>query len=30
VADIDFYKRAQIAPSDLALGGVAEFADLDR
>jgi hypothetical protein len=27
--DRDFYKRAQIAPSDLALGGVAEFGDLD-
>lgn len=27
--DEGFYKRAQIAPSDLALGGVAEFADLD-
>ena len=27
--DIGFYKRAQIAPSDLALGGVAEFGDLD-
>jgi Queuosine salvage protein len=27
--DNDFYKRAQIAPSDLALGGVAEFSDLD-
>jgi hypothetical protein len=27
--DHGFYKRAQIAPSDLALGGVAEFADLD-
>jgi hypothetical protein len=27
--DTDFYKRAQIAPSDLALGGVAEFSDLD-
>src|SRR4029079_3565210 len=27
--DVGFYKRAQIAPSDLALGGVAEFADLD-
>jgi hypothetical protein len=27
--DTGFYKRAQIAPSDLALGGVAEFADLD-
>jgi putative queuosine salvage protein len=27
--DTDFYKRAQIAPSDLALGGVAEFGDLD-
>jgi putative queuosine salvage protein len=27
--DSGFYKRAQIAPSDLALGGVAEFDDLD-
>jgi hypothetical protein len=27
--DRGFYKRAQIAPSDLALGGVAQFADLD-
>jgi putative queuosine salvage protein len=27
--DSGFYKRAQIAPSDLALGGVAEFSDLD-
>jgi hypothetical protein len=27
--DTGFYKRAQIAPSDLALGGVAEFGDLD-
>jgi hypothetical protein len=27
--DEGFYKRAQIAPSDLALGGVAEFADVD-
>jgi hypothetical protein len=27
--DAGFYKRAQIAGSDLALGGVAEFADLD-
>lgn len=27
--DSGFYKRAQIAPSDLALGGVADFADLD-
>jgi Potential Queuosine, Q, salvage protein family len=27
--DEGFYKRAQIAPSDLALGGVAEFDDLD-
>jgi hypothetical protein len=25
-----FYKRAQIVPNDLALAGVAEFADLDR
>lgn len=29
-ADTGFYKRAQIAGSDLALAGVAEFADLDR
>jgi hypothetical protein len=28
--DAGFYKRAQIAASDLALAGVAEFADLDR
>jgi hypothetical protein len=28
--DRGFYKRAQIAPSDLALAGVAEFGDLDR
>ena len=27
--DRGFYKRAQIAASDLALGGVAEFGDLD-
>jgi Potential Queuosine, Q, salvage protein family len=27
--DEGFYKRAQIVPSDLALGGVAEFSDLD-
>jgi hypothetical protein len=27
--DTGFYKRAQIAPSDLVLGGVAEFDDLD-
>jgi hypothetical protein len=27
--DEGFYKRAQIAPSDLALGGVAEFDDID-
>jgi hypothetical protein len=27
--DVGFYKRAQIVPSDLALAGVAEFADLD-
>jgi hypothetical protein len=27
--DAGFYKRAQIAGSDLALGGVAEFGDLD-
>jgi hypothetical protein len=29
-ADRGFYKRAQIVASDLALAGVAEFADLDR
>ncbi len=29
-ADRGFYKRAQIAASDLALAGVAEFGDLDR
>ena len=29
-ADAGFYKRAQIVPSDLALAGVADFADLDR
>lgn len=29
-ADRGFYKRAQIAASDLALGGVASFRDLDR
>jgi hypothetical protein len=29
-ADVGFYKRAQITASDLALAGVAEFADLDR
>jgi len=29
-ADHGFYKRAQIAPADLALAGVARFADLDR
>ncbi|MBA3327668.1 MAG: hypothetical protein H0T43_05140 [Solirubrobacterales bacterium] len=29
-ADRGFYKRAQIVPSDLALAGVAEFADLGR
>jgi hypothetical protein len=29
-ADRDFYKRAQIVPSNLALAGVAEFDDLDR
>ncbi len=29
-ADRGFYKRAQIAASDLALAGVAQFADLDR
>ena len=28
--DRGFYKRAQIAPSDLALAGAAEFDDLDR
>jgi hypothetical protein len=28
--DPGFYKRAQIVPSDLALAGVAQFADLDR
>ena len=28
--DRGFYKRAQIAPSDLTLAGVAEFSDLDR
>lgn len=28
-ADVGFYKRAQIAASDLALGGVARFGDLD-
>ncbi len=28
--DRDFYKRAQIVASDLALAGVASFADLDR
>ncbi|MGA3361224.1 MAG: queuosine salvage family protein [Solirubrobacteraceae bacterium] len=28
--DRGFYKRAQIAPADLALAGVAEFRDLDR
>ena len=28
--DRGFWKRAQIVPSDLALAGVAEFADLDR
>jgi hypothetical protein len=28
--DVGFYKRAQIVSSDLALAGVAEFADLDR
>jgi putative queuosine salvage protein len=28
--DRGFWKRAQIAPSDLALAGVAEFPDLDR
>jgi hypothetical protein len=29
-ADQGFYKRAQIVPSDLALAGLAQFADLDR
>jgi hypothetical protein len=29
-ADVGFYKRAQIVPNDLALAGVASFADLDR
>jgi hypothetical protein len=29
-ADRGFYKRAQIAPADLALAGVARFDDLDR
>lgn len=29
-ADVGFYKRAQIAASDLAFAGVAEFSDLDR
>ena len=29
-ADAGFYKRAQIAPSDLALAGIGDFADLDR
>ena len=29
-ADRGFYKRAQIAAADLALAGVADFADLDR
>jgi putative queuosine salvage protein len=28
--DTGFWKRAQIVPNDLALAGVAEFADLDR
>ena len=28
--DTGFWKRAQITPNDLALAGVAEFADLDR
>lgn len=28
--DVGFYKRAQIAASDLALGGVARFGDLDE
>jgi hypothetical protein len=29
-ADTGFYKRAQIAAQDLQLGGIAEFADIDR
>jgi Potential Queuosine, Q, salvage protein family len=29
-ADAGFWKRAQIAPNDLALAGVASFSDLDR
>jgi hypothetical protein len=29
-ADVGFFKRAQIVPSDLALAGVASFSDLDR
>jgi hypothetical protein len=29
-ADTGFWKRAQITPNDLALAGIAEFADLDR
>jgi hypothetical protein len=29
-ADVGFWKRAQIVPSDLALAGVASFYDLDR
>jgi hypothetical protein len=29
-ADTGFYKRAQIAAADLAVGGVAEFTDLDK
>ena len=28
--DINFWKRAQIVPADLALAGIAEFDDLDR
>jgi hypothetical protein len=28
--DRGFWKRAQIVPNDLALAGIAEFADLDR
>jgi hypothetical protein len=28
--DVGFWKRAQIVPNDLALAGVAEFADLDE
>jgi Potential Queuosine, Q, salvage protein family len=29
-ADVGFWKRAQMVPNDLALAGVASFADLDR